>query len=97
MTESDFKKARDHGLVISKFLENKLIEYFTFIDAVSKTSPSYNTHNQYNNLVNEKPNIDNQSSIRNKDKVGLLRFELKSMAPEATRIPSYPTSPNLNN
>ena len=28
-----------------------------------------------------------------KDKVGLLRFELKSMAPEATRIPSYPTSP----
>ena len=31
-------KARDHGLVISKFLENKLQEYFTFIDAVSKAS-----------------------------------------------------------
>ena len=29
------KKARDHGLVISKFLENKLQEYFSFIDAVS--------------------------------------------------------------
>ena len=27
--------------------------------------------------------------------VGLLRFERKSMAPEATRIPSYPTGPNL--
>ena len=28
-------KARTHGLVISKFLENKLQEYFNFIDAVS--------------------------------------------------------------
>jgi len=27
------------------------------------------------------------------DLVGLLRFERKSMAPEATRIPSYPTGP----
>ena len=27
--------------------------------------------------------------------MGLLRFERKSMAPEATRIPSYPTGPNL--
>ena len=34
-------KARDHGLVISRFVENKLQEYFTFIDAVSKAqSPS---------------------------------------------------------
>jgi hypothetical protein len=32
------QRARDHGLIISKFLENKLQEYFTFIDAVSKTS-----------------------------------------------------------
>ena len=30
------KKAREQGLIISKFLENKLQEYFTFIDAVSK-------------------------------------------------------------
>ena len=29
------KKARDHGLVISKFLENKLREYFSLIDAIS--------------------------------------------------------------
>ena len=56
------KKARDHGLVISKFLENKLIEYFSFIDAVSKTSNPYNTHNQYNNPVNEKPNNYNPYS-----------------------------------
>ena len=31
-------KARDHGLVISKFLENKLQEYFSFIGAVSKVN-----------------------------------------------------------
>jgi hypothetical protein len=30
------QKTRDHGLVISKFLENKLQEYFQFIDVVSK-------------------------------------------------------------
>lgn len=30
-----------------------------------------------------------------KDEMGLLRFELKSIAPEATRMPSYPTGPNL--
>jgi DNA-binding GntR family transcriptional regulator len=30
------QKARDHGLIISRFLENKLQEYFQFIDMVSK-------------------------------------------------------------
>gem|GEM_PF-3945291 len=34
--ESLIQKARDHGLIISRFLENKLQEYFSFIDAVSK-------------------------------------------------------------
>ena len=29
-------KAKDQGIVISKFLENKLQEYFSFIEAVSK-------------------------------------------------------------
>ena len=29
--------------------------------------------------------------------MGPLRFELKSITPEATRIPSYPTGPNLHN
>ena len=31
------QKARDHGLIISRFLENKLQEYFSFIDVVSKS------------------------------------------------------------
>jgi hypothetical protein len=30
------QKAKDHGLIISRFLENKLQEYFQFIDAVSR-------------------------------------------------------------
>jgi len=36
-----------------------------------------------NNFLNE----------NNGNFMGLLRFERKSMAPEATRIPSYPTGP----
>ena len=31
------EKAKEHGLVISKFLENKLQEYFQVIDMVSKS------------------------------------------------------------
>ena len=64
------QRAKDNGLVISKFLELKLQEYFQFIEMVSKPQ-----------------------SLSQKDSVGLLRFERKSMAPEATRIPSYPTGP----
>ena len=64
------QKARDNGLVISKFLEIKLQEYFSFIDVISKP--------QSHSL---------------KDSVGPLRFELKSLAPQARRIPSYPTGP----
>jgi DNA-binding GntR family transcriptional regulator len=36
--EELIQKARDHGLIISKFLENKLQEYFSFFDAVSNAS-----------------------------------------------------------
>lgn len=34
--EELIQKARNHGLVMSKFLENKLQEYFSFIETVSK-------------------------------------------------------------
>ncbi len=37
LIEADLiQRAREHGLIISKFLENKLSEYFQFIDVVSK-------------------------------------------------------------
>jgi DNA-binding GntR family transcriptional regulator len=32
------EKARQQGIVISRFLENKLSEYFSFIDAVSTSN-----------------------------------------------------------
>ena len=36
LVEADLiQKAKDHGLILSKFLENKLREYFSFMDAVS--------------------------------------------------------------
>lgn len=31
------QRARDNGLVISKFLEVKLQEYFSFLDTITKT------------------------------------------------------------
>jgi hypothetical protein len=67
------QKARDNGLVISKFLELKLQEYFQFIEMVSKPQNQYQENG-----------------------VGPLRFELKSLAPQARRIPSYPTGPRQN-
>jgi hypothetical protein len=37
LIEADLvEKARQQGIVISRFLENKLQEYFSFIDVVSK-------------------------------------------------------------
>ena len=73
VNEDLIKKAKQHGLILSNFFENKLLEYFSFINAVSNGQKT------------------------KKDSMGLLRFELKSMAPEATRIPSYPTGPNIRN
>ena len=35
-------QARQHGLVLSKFLENKLQEYFNFFNAVSSSPSSSN-------------------------------------------------------
>jgi hypothetical protein len=63
-------RARQQGIVISRFLENKLQEYFSFIDVVSRPQ-----------------------GLSQNDSVGPLRFELKSLAPQARRIPSYPTGP----
>ena len=64
------QKARDHGLILSRFLENKLQEYFQFVDLVCRSQ----IHSQ-------------------NDLMGPLRFERKSLAPQARRIPSYPTGP----
>ena len=77
------KKARNHGLVISKFLENQLRGYFDFIEG---------RHNNFSQSTNKNDVVVKADN----DKMGLLRFELKSIAPEATRMPSYPTGPCFN-
>ena len=64
------QKARDPGLIISKFLEIKLQEYLQFANVASRSQNRNQNHS-----------------------VGPLRFELKSLAPQARRIPSYPTGP----
>ena len=35
VNEDLVNQAKEHGLILSKFFENKLREYFTFIEAVS--------------------------------------------------------------
>ena len=64
------KKARNHGLVISRFLENKLEEYFSFIDAVSKTSSPYIGQKHNLKTVNEKSNNYHQHSKPQSSKSG---------------------------
>jgi hypothetical protein len=48
----------------------------------------------HNSLREYLSQINGSRSLQ-KTTVGPLRFELKSIAPEATRIPSYPTGPQF--
>ncbi len=59
-----------NDFLISKFLENKLVEYISFIYAVSKTLPQYNTYKRYIRSVDEKPNNDNLYSKPHNSKLG---------------------------
>jgi len=78
------QKARNHGLNLSKFFENQLRGYFDFIEERQQ-----NYYYSKNLAPKERTVTDGE--------LGLLRFELKSITPEATRIPSYPTGPNSQN
>ena len=82
------KRAKELDINISTAAERGIIEYIKEMENIRGECTRSN--------INNNTNDDRQSNVRNKkkkDKVGRLRFELKSMAPEATRIPSYPTSP----
>ena len=74
------KEARKYNINLSSFLEIKLREYLALIDRKQTT-------------YSQSGNKNNEQKTQNNNRVGLLRFELKSMAPEATRMPSYPTGP----
>ena len=95
--EELWTKAREeYKMSLSAFLELRLVEYF----ALREGKVSYNENQQNNpehmdntHINHEKGNVISNSNQHSNRKVGLLRFELKSMAPEATRIPSYPTGP----
>ena len=90
LNEEVVRKAKNLKINISAVAEMSIINYIKELENIGRESTSYSNHHTDND--------DRQISIRKtktEDKVGLLRFELKSMAPEATRIPSYPTSPLL--
>ena len=79
------KKAREKKINISSFVGIELRRYLALIEGKN---------------TNYFPDNEMQSSKRDKQQkgsMGLPRFELKSMAPEATRMPSYPTGPNSQN
>ncbi len=78
LIEADLiQKARQTGIVISRFLENKLLEHFQFMDAIGyskgkETSPYVDRNNPF--LINREPSsiqgksnnlmLDNQNSSR---------------------------------
>lgn len=89
LNEDVVKKAKDLKINISALAEMGIINYIKELE---------NIRVENNIFTNTPIQFHRQSSGRikdNKNQVGPLRFELRSIAPEATRIPSYPTSPDL--
>jgi hypothetical protein len=89
-----YQKVKNYDLNLSAFLQIKLVEYFVSIEGNvprTQTIQPYTpeTHHQGTPPTEKTPGKTSELY----GEVGLLRFERKSMAPEATRIPSYPTGP----
>ena len=80
-------RAKELGINISAAAERGIIDYIKEIEYISG-----NRRKSYDNDNNSDEQIPNLKKHR-KDSVGPLRFELKSLAPQARRIPSYPTGP----
>ncbi len=79
-------RAKELGINLSA-AERGIIDYikeFEYIRSKRKKSDSNDNFSEEQN-----PKFKNHQD----NSMGLLRFERKSMAPEATRIPSYPTGP----
>ena len=80
-------RAKELGINISAAAERGIINYIKEIEYIrSKRKRSTSNGNSSDALISQIQRFRDNS-------VGLLRFERKSMAPEATRIPSYPTGP----
>ena len=52
------KKAGDHGIIISRFLENKLKEYFIFIDEIIKKHNITEKDKRPGRNLNPSPELD---------------------------------------
>ena len=62
------EKTKDHGLVISKFLDNQLRSYFEFIEQRQKQFTPYNTNNTTTTISNNTKSKSNNQSIHSEDK-----------------------------
>ena len=84
------KKARNHGIVLSRFLENKLEEYFSFIDAVSKTSTPNLSEKHYIKSVNEPRANNHDTNTYNSQSMDWVGFE-----PTASTLRRWRSSADL--
>ena len=71
------KKARNHGLNLSKFFENQLRGYFNFIEG---------KHNNYYHTIS----LDNNEVQNNNIVAALSGFEPLSLAPKAKMLTATP-------
>jgi len=82
-------RAKELGINISAAAERGIIEYIKEIEYIRSKRRKVSTNDSFTEM--QDPQLKNHRD----NSMGLLRFERKSMAPEATRIPSYPTGPQL--
>lgn len=82
-----FNWVKELGINLSAVAERGIIDYIKEIEYIRSKRKKSDSNDNFSEEQNSKfkNHLDNS--------VGLLRFERKSMAPEATRIPSYPTGP----
>ncbi len=92
LNEDVVKKAKKLGINISAVAERAIIEYIKELENIrGEGNKTYSK--PINNSQIKRQNTGSKPQEGNS--MGLLRFELKSITPEATRIPSYPTGPAL--
>ena len=88
LNEDVVRKAKYFKINISSIAERAIIDYIKELENIGREPSGH--------YVNSDTYSNSESNLRSptkNNKMGLLRFELRSIAPEATRIPSYPTSP----
>ena len=80
-------RAKELGINISAAAERGIIDYIKEIEYIRSKRKKFSNNDNFTE--------DQSLQLRNhrNEKVGPLRFELKSLAPQARRIPSYPTGP----